>query len=185
MPEDNSPQYDVIYDGGTLEHIFNAPQALKTIHGLLKQDGIIVHGSPSHNHVDHGFYMFSPTFFWDYYSANKYNILTSYLFQYSSPDNCTWEVFEYQPGSLDDFSFGGFGKTDLYVMDPDGISNVVRLTQNQSTNNSPSFSPDGKQIVFASSMSGSWELWMINVDGTNLVQLTDDVYLDAFPDWSP
>lgn len=88
-------------------------------------------------------------------------------------------------GSRIAITFGGFGKTDLYVMDPDGISNVVRLTQNQSTNNSPSFSPDGKQIVFASSMSGSWELWMINVDGTNLVQLTDDVYLDAFPDWSP
>jgi len=51
--------------------------------------------------------------------------------------------------------------------------------------NSPSFSPDGKQIVFASNMSGSWELWTINVDGTNLVQLTDDEYYDAFPDWSP
>lgn len=88
-------------------------------------------------------------------------------------------------GSRMVIAYGGFGKTDLYVMDPDGLSNVLRLTQNKSTNNSPSFSPDGMQIVFASNMSGSWELWTINVDGTNLVQLTDDEYYDTFPDWSP
>lgn len=103
-------QYDLIFDGGTLEHVFHVPQVLKNIHTLLKPDGIIIHASPSHNHVDHGFYMFSPTLFYDYYSVNSYDVLTSYLFEYSSPDNSTWDLFEYQPGSLDSLSFGGFGK---------------------------------------------------------------------------
>ena len=53
--------YDLIFDGGTLEHIFNLPEALKNIFLLLKTGGFIVHNLPSHNHVDHGFYMFSPT----------------------------------------------------------------------------------------------------------------------------
>jgi SAM-dependent methyltransferase len=86
-------QYDVIFDGGTLEHIFNLPQVLKNIHNLLKEDGIIIHASPSHNHVDHGFYMFSPTLFSDYYSANSYKILTSYIFEYTFECNSPWKFF--------------------------------------------------------------------------------------------
>ena len=82
-------------------------------------------------------------------------------------------------------TYGGFGITDIYVMDLDGVSNVVRLTANKKSNNSPSFSPDGSQIVFASNMGDNWDLWMIDVDGENLTQLTDDEYYDAYPDWSP
>lgn len=82
-------------------------------------------------------------------------------------------------------SYGGFGKTDLYVMDPDAISNVVRLTNDKKSNSNPSFSPNGKQVVFASKSSGNWDLWMIDADGGNPTQLTNDEYYDAYPDWSP
>lgn len=108
IPVELHQQYDVIYDGGTLEHVFHIPEVFKNIHSLLKSDGVIIHASPSHNHVDHGFYMFSPIFFHEYYSANHYNILTSYFFEYSSDHNTSWKVFEYVPGCLDPLSFGGF-----------------------------------------------------------------------------
>jgi hypothetical protein len=108
-------QYDVVFDGGTIEHVFNLPQVLKNIHHLLKISGRIIHASPSHNHVDHGFFMFSPTFFNDYYTANLYNIKTFYLFKYSSPQKSVWSVYEYKPGSIDAYSFGGFGKKMLGI----------------------------------------------------------------------
>jgi hypothetical protein len=54
--------------------------------------------------------MFSPTLFYDYYSTNQYDILSSYLFEYTSPGNSSWKVFQYVPGCLDFLSFGGFGK---------------------------------------------------------------------------
>lgn len=108
-------QYDVIFDGGTLEHVFNVPQVFNNIHNLLKENGIIIHASPSHNHVDHGFYMFSPTLFSDYYSENSYKILTSYVFEYGFENNTNWKVFEYKPGCLEHLSFGGFGRKMLGI----------------------------------------------------------------------
>ncbi len=36
----------------------------------------------------------------------------------------------------------------------------------------PQFSPDGKRVAFASSRTGSWEIWVSGPDGANPVQLT-------------
>ncbi|MCC7447242.1 MAG: PD40 domain-containing protein [Anaerolineae bacterium] len=38
----------------------------------------------------------------------------------------------------------------------------------------PSWSPDGKQIAFASDRTGKWQIYVVNVDGTNLRKLTND-----------
>jgi hypothetical protein len=109
IPEALKGQYDVVFDGGTLEHIFNFPQCLKNIYDLLKPEGIVIHASPSHNYVDHGFYMFSPTVFFEYYTTNKFKIHKSYIFEHKMDYNKRWLVYEYSPGSIDHMSFGGWG----------------------------------------------------------------------------
>lgn len=108
-------QFDMIFDGGTLEHIFHFPQCLTNIHKMLKIGGLIAHCSPSNNHVDHGFYMFSPTVFYDYYEANHYGILRSWLIKYSYEMSKKWKVYNYQPGNLDDVSYGGFENEMLAI----------------------------------------------------------------------
>ena len=55
IPEEYHEKYDAIFDGGTLEHVFHFPNCLANIHKILKPGGVIIHSSPSHNHVDHGF----------------------------------------------------------------------------------------------------------------------------------
>jgi SAM-dependent methyltransferase len=116
VPEEMKGQYDLVFDGGTLEHIFDFPQSLKNIFDLLKPGGIIIHASPSHNHVDHGFYMFSPTVFYDYYSVNKFEILKSYIFEHDSVHTVKdWLIYKYTPGCIEHLSIGGWGKGILGI----------------------------------------------------------------------
>jgi len=116
VPKKYHQKYDYIFDGGTSEHIFNFPRVLENISLMLKSGGSVIHLSPSHNHVDHGFYMFSPTVFMDFYKENDFEIKTPYIFEYSfiSPKKL-WDVYEYESGSLQSLSFGGFGKKLLGI----------------------------------------------------------------------
>jgi Tol biopolymer transport system component len=47
------------------------------------------------------------------------------------------------------------------------------------------FSPDGSQLVFRSSRSGNLDLYLMNVDGTNVRQITTDPGRENFPVFSP
>ncbi len=49
----------------------------------------------------------------------------------------------------------------------------------------PSFSPDGSQMAFNSNRDGNPELYVMNVDGTNLRRLTNHPAIDTSPTWSP
>jgi hypothetical protein len=107
IPEHLTGAYDVVLDSGTLEHIFHFPNAIKNTLSLLKVGGRIIFLSPSSNHVDHGFYMFSPTLFADYFAANGFQINTLYLVRYSGDLNELWEAYAYQPGQWRNMHIGG------------------------------------------------------------------------------
>ena len=49
----------------------------------------------------------------------------------------------------------------------------------------PQFSPDGHRVAFASSRSGTLEIWVADPDGSNAVQLTSMGAAPGFPRWSP
>ncbi len=48
-----------------------------------------------------------------------------------------------------------------------------------------SFSPDGSEILFAANHDGDLEIFVVNVDGSDQRQLTDNGGQDFFPSWSP
>jgi SAM-dependent methyltransferase len=73
-PIDLQRQFDLILDLGTLEHVFNVAQAFRTIHDHTRPGGLMMHGLPFAGWVDHGFYNFNPTFYWDLAAANAYQI---------------------------------------------------------------------------------------------------------------
>lgn len=93
-------RYDLVFNGGTLEHVFNVPVALASVHAMLAVGGRAIHMAPVSNLIDHGFYSFSPTLLFDYYSANGYRIPTAYVFQAQSFEH-PWTVYRYEPGALD------------------------------------------------------------------------------------
>jgi SAM-dependent methyltransferase len=76
-------RFDTIVDVGTLEHLFDVPTALENIIKMLKDNGTLVSVLPSSNLIDHGFYSFSPTLFYDYFKSNGFNKISCYLREYS------------------------------------------------------------------------------------------------------
>lgn len=78
--------------------------------------------------------------------------------------------------------------TDIYST-PVGGGGQRKLSVGRGSDNvTPSFSPDGRRIVFMSQRAGHPELWTMDADGTNAETLTldfgENVYR-ANPDWSP
>jgi SAM-dependent methyltransferase len=87
-PVDNKyfAKFDCILDFGTLEHVFDVFTVLSNINYMLKKGGKLILMAPCSNLIDHGFYMFSPTFFFDFFSENEYTNFSCYLSEGSSID---------------------------------------------------------------------------------------------------
>lgn len=108
VPDELKGKYDFIMDHGTLEHVFHLPNALNNIFKMLRVGGRVLISAPTSNFVDHGFYMFSPTLFFDYFTANHFDIHSIQVTQ-SSPQQQTDPCFfaDYEPGSFNSVSYGG------------------------------------------------------------------------------
>lgn len=63
--------WSCVFDGGTLEHVFNFPQAIKTCMQLVKVGGHFISISPWNNWGGHGFYQFSPELFYRIFSQDN------------------------------------------------------------------------------------------------------------------
>ena len=50
----------VVFDGGTLEHVFNVPEALRTCMELVALGGHFIQITMANNFLGHGFWQFSP-----------------------------------------------------------------------------------------------------------------------------
>jgi hypothetical protein len=74
-PVDLGGRFDIVIDGGTAEHVFNVYQFFRTCHELTRPGGLIVHNNPFRGWLEHGFYNFNPTFYWDLAAANNYDVL--------------------------------------------------------------------------------------------------------------
>ena len=115
VPAELHGRYDAVFEAGTIQHVFDLPRVFANVHALLKPGGRVIHGMvPSSNHVDHGFYMFSPTLFHDFYAENGWRLEAEYFFEFSHFwhrgrfHSRPWAIRRYTPGCLDEIAYGGF-----------------------------------------------------------------------------
>jgi TolB protein len=76
---------------------------------------------------------------------------------------------------------------EIYLMDVDawGVgANPARLTNDADAENYPSWSPDGKRLVYQRDFNGS-AIYVIDADGANQQRLSPTPGFDATPSWSP
>ena len=74
----------------------------------------------------------------------------------------------------------------LCRMTPDGQQRVQITSGPQNEiDDSPSWAPDGRHLVFSSTRGGKSHIFMVNMDGTGLEQLTSGGRHHSSPSWSP
>ena len=61
---------------------------------------------------------------------------------------------------------------------------VIRLTQQESNEGSPNWSPDALNLAFVSYRDGDGEIYSMSADGSKQRQLTNNAADDLTPDWS-
>jgi TolB protein len=75
-------------------------------------------------------------------------------------------------------------QSELYVMDYDGHS-VYRKTFDNSLVMSPSWSPDGKRLVFASLKSGFWDIYLLTLSSGKVQKLVSFPGMNTQASFSP
>lgn len=76
------------------------------------------------------------------------------------------------------------GNEELYLMRPDG-SGRTRLTFTpQAYEKQPTWSPDGTRIAFVSNReTGHAQIWVMDLDGLGVVNLSRNEYNETDPVW--
>ena len=82
-------------------------------------------------------------------------------------------------------------RMELFVMNVDG-SNQRQITNLGGANFAPIFTPDGRRVIFSSNhknprgpQAQNFDLFLVNLDGTGLEQVTTHGTFDGFPMFSP
>jgi len=97
-------------------------------------------------------------------------------------DEATWMDIDVSPDGRT-LAFTVLG--DIYTMSIDG-GTPRRIADGLAWEVQPRFSPDGTRIAFTSDRGGGDNIWVMNVDGSDKRQVTNESFrLLNQPDWSP
>jgi hypothetical protein len=104
-----SRRFSVVLDSGSLEHIFNFPQAIANCMEMVDVGGHFIGITPTNNFLGHGFYQFSPELFFRVFSPRNGFAVPQIL------------------------AFESFGTTWYEVVDPDALGQRVSLINRRET----------------------------------------------------
>ena len=102
-------------------------------------------------------------------------------------DNC--EIYIVNVNGINKTNHGQKEVANICVINPDG-TNFVQLTQQLTIHEPlgggvPRWSPDGSKIVFQTEGEKGLDIYTMNADGTNRVNLTNSTGGDWYASWSP
>lgn len=92
IPEALHGRYDIVLDGGTLEHVFDVKTAMNNAHDLVAPGGTFIGISPGNNFFAHGFYQFSPDVVFSFWKRGKGCAISNCTFLPEFPRDKPWEI---------------------------------------------------------------------------------------------
>ncbi len=182
VDRNDDPKVKIQFDGGVIKGLV-CWDLLPDPHWSLK---VVSLTDGRGEDLDGGVYAFHPTWDpvqpWRIVSAGGMGLVEANAVQKTSR-RLTEEVGDSTPVFSPDgryllVAMASGGGTDIYRLNRDS-SGRVRLTKTPLWvtampgqpkpwhNVSPTWSPDGSQIAFLTDRSGQWEIWLMNIDGSN------------------
>jgi hypothetical protein len=71
IPDDFKERYSLVLDGGSLEHMFDFPTAIRNCMEMVAVGGHYLGITPTNNYLGHGFYQFSPELFYSIFTREN------------------------------------------------------------------------------------------------------------------
>lgn len=96
IPDPWKNRYSAVLDGGTLEHVFDFPRAIRNAMEMVAVGGHYLGITPANNFCGHGFYQFSPELYFRVFAqANGFRMIRLLMFR-DSPRSAWYEVADPQ-----------------------------------------------------------------------------------------
>lgn len=111
LPEAHLEKWSCVIDGGTLEHVFNFPEAIKSCMRCVRKNGHLILCTPWNNYAGHGFYQFSPELFYRILSPENGFLLERMLIS----QNGKWASVPDPDLLRMRIEFWGDNPTDLFI----------------------------------------------------------------------
>jgi hypothetical protein len=64
VPREMIAAFDTVFDGGTIEHIYDIPAVFRNVSAMLDIGGLFLSVNAANNQLGHGLYQFSPELIW-------------------------------------------------------------------------------------------------------------------------
>lgn len=164
----NHPRFSTICDFGSMEHVVNPIEFLRNLGSLIRPGGTILHSNPANGSVGHGYFQFSPEFFFSAYKGIfSTQSISCFLVDRKKPDTF-WKVEEIKPGTrLNVRNHKGniyvcTIAEEVYLLEKSSMMYQQDYLQRWDQSNEASFS-DVKQKrsrpIFLTKIKGAWVDW--------------------------